>query len=904
MLAHANIIEIFTYGGGQGLYDIFNAIASLTNYKGGVLVSFAFLSLIFGTFWGVIHAFFSQKLEMIFLHFAVPACLFWTSLISISTPVLITDILAQTEHKVDNVPYLFALFCSMASELGYTVTKQLESVLHKPNDPQYLSAGLIFGAQTALDFGKYRLTNANLERNLNNFCKKCVFYDLSFGRYALEDLRKAPDIWSFLKDKTSKSRLVDYCEVDKQDKFKAIKCELLSCQNALNRMSDEFSSEKRYYANLDFAKQLPLTFQALTKLKTAGQDLVSQQLMMNVLTNNFPKRFAQERAKSYLTETYLMMGMSFQTGIISIRIVLEAILYLSIIIVIPLAMLPHGLNVIKNWAFAYFWIQMWPPLFVIVNYIFQSYAQADAGQIFAGLSHAQEGLSLYTSVGAVELYKDVLAKCGFAYTLVPMLTFTLLKGGATSFVHLAGSLVQPEQTAASSAANEMLSGNYSFGNVQYGQMQYENTNAFQNNTAPFISDGFFQTNSGDLMQTHLPGRTVLRENLSDLASNVYLESSIGSQLHHSQQLAESQVQTWQQAYGESVAESQRGLHDFTAHLANNDSFSTNYSSREAQTAHEAASCIWNDAEQFASQYNVSSSDVLRGMLGAKLFGTGIETGTESAHGELTSQLKSYSSSEDFQKRLESINDFSKTVSHNELSDEGVRLANSYADSLDKTETYQHNLSDAYSRLTQITQTADSFDQNTFSQRQQMTQEFVDFTYQKCQERNYLYSPTEILTGKNDFLRDDLLSEFSQSYIDKLQNRTLIGCNDPQTNYENSTIPKIDYEQRQHSFADNYKISNGQLAKPKDNLIQQGTEFRASNLDETSLKELSIKRGFDESRDHFDTQKSKYLVEQVCEHNWERTKDARTAAVTYGFSNSMPPDPMDPDPIDIYDPKYN
>ena len=82
----------------------------------------------------------------------------------------------------------------------------------------------------------------------------------------------------------------------------------------------------------------------------------------------------------------------------------------------------------------------------------------------------------------------------------------------------------------------MLSGNYSYGNVQYGQMQYENKNAFQNSTAPFISDGFLQTNNGSITQTHMPGRTILRENLSDLASNVYLESSVGSQLHQSKQV--------------------------------------------------------------------------------------------------------------------------------------------------------------------------------------------------------------------------------------------------------------------------------------------------------------------------------------------------------------------------------
>jgi conjugal transfer mating pair stabilization protein TraG len=894
MADHSNAFEIFTYGGGQGLFDVFNAIATLAHPEHGLIVSFGWLALVLGAFWSVIHLFFAPKFEVIFMRFAFPACLIWMTCISVTTPVVIRDVLVQSDHKVDHVPYLFAAFCHVSSQLGYTLTKTLENVLHKPNESQYQKAGLIFGAQTALDFGKYRLNNANLEENLNGFCKKCVFYDLKLGKYSIDELKKTPDIWGFLAKNTSKSRLVEYCSHDKEAKFKAIKCELMTCQNAIAQMTEEFGKEKAYYQGIDFAKQLPLTFQALTKLQTHNKDLISQQLMMNVLTNNFPKRFAQERAKSFLNETYLMMGMSFQTGIISLRILLEAILYLSILVVIPLSFLPDGLNKLKNWALMYLWIQMWPPFFVIINFIYQTYAQADASQLFAGLSEAQQGLSLYTNVGATELYRDVLAKCGFAYTLVPILSFAFIKGGEMSFVSLAGSLVQPEQAAASSATHEMLSGNYSFGNVQYGQTQYANSNAFQNNSAPSVSDEFFLTNNGEHTQSYTAsGRTVIRENLSDLANNLFVESSIGNQLHQSKQMAESQVETSQQSYTESVAENQRCFHDFTSHLANNDSYSTNLSSRAAQSAHEAASTILNDADQIASNYNVSSSDVVKAMLGTKLLGTGIEAGTEASNAELDSHLHSYTSSSDFQERLDKINEFSKSTSYQELKDEGVRLANSYSESLDKVDSSQDNLSNAYSTLNQISKTADHFDQNSFATREQITQEFVDFTKQKCQEENYPWTPAEILTGKNNLLRDDLMHQFSQSYLEKLKDYNPTNYISPQERYENSTIKKLDYNLNQAGFEKKYTIPQQQFSKQKNQLEKDEQELSLHVTDALSIKELSTNKGYNQAADNFDKEKSKYLFERATEHGFKKLPE-NLKNINFNFPNTLPLHPLDVD----------
>jgi conjugal transfer mating pair stabilization protein TraG len=117
---------------------------------------------------------------------------------------------------------------------------------------------------SAMDISRYRITNADLGKNLRTFCRQCVLYDIHLGRYTVDELKKATDLWKFLEERTSKVRMIKYTPIGKENASKKHRSEYLTCNKAIQKMTPFFEQEKRYYAQLDICKNLGLTFQALT----------------------------------------------------------------------------------------------------------------------------------------------------------------------------------------------------------------------------------------------------------------------------------------------------------------------------------------------------------------------------------------------------------------------------------------------------------------------------------------------------------------------------------------------------------------------------------------------------------------------------------------------------------------
>ena len=423
------------------------------------------------------------------------------------TTVHIEDAYTNAPIAVDNVPWLVARSAELISTIGYRITDALETAMHVPNDASYNATGMVFGSETALDMQKYRISNAVLEQNLKKFSKQCVFYDLALDKYSLNELKRTTDLWAFLGANTSKVRMIPYADpLDPQRKVT-----YLNCREAVRTMKPIFDREVSYYAGQDIAKHLPLSFQALTGLQKSQGELISQQLMMNQLTSDLGgDHFAKSRAYMQQKSAYQVLGSMASNSLVIMRAVLEAIIYSSVVFVIPLSFLPGGFSFISNWLWMMAWIQLWPPFYAITNYIMQVIARGKSQAVFAGLSGAEKGLSLFTNGGLADLHENMFAMSGYLAALVPFISYAVVKGGISSFTHLSSSLMAPAQSAASAAASEQATGNYSFANASFGQMSYDNTTSLQRNMAPSLSSGFFTHHQGDLSSTYAPSGPILK----------------------------------------------------------------------------------------------------------------------------------------------------------------------------------------------------------------------------------------------------------------------------------------------------------------------------------------------------------------------------------------------------------
>ena len=161
--------------------------------------------------------------------------------------------------------------------------------MHTPDDLQYAKTGMLFGAETSLDFSRLRLNDANMAQNLRQFTQQCIVYDIALGRYTMDELRKTTDLLAFLKENTSKVRMIPYTGPGES------KSELLTCVESVERMIPLFKKEASYYAKHEVLKKMPIAYQSLMSLKNDAETRIGEQM---VTVNGFSdamSRFAKRK---------------------------------------------------------------------------------------------------------------------------------------------------------------------------------------------------------------------------------------------------------------------------------------------------------------------------------------------------------------------------------------------------------------------------------------------------------------------------------------------------------------------------------------------------------------------------------------------------------------------------------
>lgn len=731
-------LTVITYGGGEFLQKVFQSVSMLFNGgEGGIIRPLMIITASLGGFYTFSKALLAPSYETILLRYCFPLIVFSSLLMVPSGTVHIEDVLKKVEsggplrtsfYTVDHVPLLLARFAETASSIGFKISTAMESVMHLPNDPSYNSTGMIFGSQAALDMSNYRISNANLEQDIRAFSKQCVIYDIALGRYTLDDVKKSADLWKFFEERTSKVRMMRYSPPDAGPGLDKIT--YTSCKDAVTKMKPFLDKEKEKYAKLEIGKHLPITFQALTKMQKDSKELIGQLLTMNVLTDELSRgTFAQKRAHQQQQSTYLTLGGLAANGLVFMRIVFESLIYASFVLIVPLAMLPGGLKILFTWAQLVVWIQLWPPMYTILNYIALIAARYNLNGWFSGLSHDQQGLSLFVSNGMLTLTQDVFAMAGFLSLSVPYLSYVLLQGGLSSFVQLSGSLMAPAQSAASSAANEAVTGNYSFANTSFGQRSFENSSAFQMQQAPHFSDGHFVDNHGDIATTYSrDGSAIFNQQSSILRTSVAIDRAFGDNLQIQTQTAQSTLDTASENYSYSISECARDTADFVTHIANSKNASDSISGRDGYSVQDSANYILSHAENFAHQHGLSTSEAANLLCGVGYSGFIASGNLGCSRGASRDDLINFAlneaESDTFQKHLQRVKDYAKSETASESHDSGDRRSSALAHSIDQVSNYQDAYQTAKSHLEQVSRNEADFHQNSHAIRKSLNDDFI------------------------------------------------------------------------------------------------------------------------------------------------------------------------------------
>ncbi|MCW2601765.1 MAG: hypothetical protein JWM02_3594, partial [Frankiales bacterium] len=245
-------------------------------------------------------------------------------------------------------------------------------------------------------------------------------------------------------------------------------------------------------------------------------DLIRQNAVINAI-NDTSKLIGQKvndpasmvlavgraQAVAQTNASWLNYGKVAEQALPVFRNVVEALTYALFPLFVLLLLLTSGRDTmlaLKSYVAILIWIQLWPPLYAVLNYMASIYASYDLAAA-ADLGGGVKSLSLQT---ASTIYSTAIsgeAVVGYLVISIPVIAWAALKRMENFGTALVGGLpgLQGSLTGATGAA---ATGNVSLGNVAMDQMQLA-----PNRTSSFMNTWQDDVNGNTISSNVLNGRT-------------------------------------------------------------------------------------------------------------------------------------------------------------------------------------------------------------------------------------------------------------------------------------------------------------------------------------------------------------------------------------------------------------
>jgi conjugal transfer mating pair stabilization protein TraG len=404
----------------------------------------------------------------------------------------------QAATVVANVPLGLAFFASTTSQIGAWMTGATETVFVLPADLKFQKNGMMFGAKLVQDARTLAVTDPKFRYDLMLYIRNCLNPDILDGYKDPKVIRDAPDLWTAIGD-TNPGR---WTTVDSGANTQ-------NCPNAYTYLTPLWTAQISEATTL-FGRitntvepnptaaetlvksQLADAYATLLGISASASDIVRQNMMLNLFNDaaitipqlmNDPvaaqSAIAKAQADASAAVQYSVMGKIGEEALPKVRNVME----LLIIGLFPMLFLfmigagVKGLSLLKNYVMALMWVQLWAPLYAILNFI-GTYSTA------AKMKAALTGTTGIT-MGNVDIVQSVALSqqniAGMLTLSVPVIAWAIVKMGELGMGSAASAAFAPSTGGVSGAAGSISSGNLSAGNTSLDNKSYNNTQANKDN---------------------------------------------------------------------------------------------------------------------------------------------------------------------------------------------------------------------------------------------------------------------------------------------------------------------------------------------------------------------------------------------------------------------------------------
>jgi len=525
------VFEIYAYQNSDSLFGIFNAVAAI---MGSGTYASALAAVAFCGFLAALaaYAFAPEKLQG--WKWILTVVLVFSVLLVPKVTIGIVDKTGGAPVKVvANVPLGLAALGGLTSAIGNTLTELFETAFQVVPGPGQLSAdftyqknGLLFGNRLVRDSGSITIADAYLRADLINFIGNCTQYDLADGTLSASAFAAADDVWPLMGTPNparfttiaSPGGLTNVTCTDAYASIDArLPAEVVRLQDLFARKQNPTLPPAAAAAALVGQIQQAYLRNQIAVASGTAAEIIRQNALLNAIRDsgklvgqkiNDPGALTlgmgQAMGTAQQNASWLAGAKVAEQALPIFRNVIEAMTYAMFPLVVLLLLLtsgPQAALIMKSYAVILVWIQLWPPLYAILNYMATIYAQFDLAAA-AEIGGARV-LALQTSSPIYNNAVSAEAVVGYLVTAIPFIAWAAVKRMETFGTAIAGGMNALTSTVGMGTAAAAV------GNVGLGNVTMDQRSISPSTSNPWVSRE--QQLSGDWFTYDGTGRTAVEK---------------------------------------------------------------------------------------------------------------------------------------------------------------------------------------------------------------------------------------------------------------------------------------------------------------------------------------------------------------------------------------------------------
>lgn len=491
--------EIYAYWNTTELVNVFNAIAAITGSGdfNGLLRTLALVVIICL----VVAVLAGKSRQEDFWRWVVMLAVMHGMLLVPKSNVLIVDRTGTNPAQVvGNVPIGLAALAHGTSKIGDWLTTAFESVFSLPDDVQLRKTGTLFGHRVMLERLGTQFASPVLMRNLDEFYRECVVPDLATGQINPDALAKTENIWQEFSN-TNPGLLVTIADYNDPSATNTVNCPsaygALTTQLNLDANSVLGLKAQGLFPEMSMAAAKTALSNALTNTQqffapSASATPVLDQIKQGALCNyiiDAPARVAAQIGdaaqvqqatataagiRSFKSATTSMYSVAM-SGMPKFRNAVEMIAYavFPLIVIIVVVAGQHAGTFLKGYVGSLLWVQLWPPLYAVMNYMMNLKTKSAVGSMVAANGNGYLSCNLTNWLGSTAV--DDMNVAAYLTLAIPVIAWGLVQGTL--------------QAASSATGTWMQGSGASGGRFLDNTVRSDQITAGQYNMAPTVRTG-------------------------------------------------------------------------------------------------------------------------------------------------------------------------------------------------------------------------------------------------------------------------------------------------------------------------------------------------------------------------------------------------------------------------------